>query len=174
MESAQKIIVVRSNNGASVAFVIVALLLASAATWAAYRIFMGQPVLPAVLGDKFKEMFKKEPAPTSEAEAEDRGTTDVPGGTNGGTYTPVGPATVSASGFFPLQEVTGAALHQPNPFVRDLQEFLNKKYGKNLDEDGAFGKMTVSALKSATGDTSISMSEYNSMIAPYLGKPQIS
>lgn len=71
---------------------------------------------------------------------------------------------------FPLQKVTGAALHVSNPFVKDLQQFLNKSIGADLDIDGAFGSETEAAVMKAFGSKSVSKEQYNTSIAPSLGK----
>ena len=75
--------------------------------------------------------------------------------------------------YFPLKQASGSALHTPNPYVKDLQQYLNKFGGASLDLDGAFGSETEAAAIKTLGNPTITREQYNSIIAPPLGKPQV-
>lgn len=82
-------------------------------------------------------------------------------------------ATPSAGSVFPLMQVYGAALHTANPYVKDLQQYLNKFKQATLDVDGAFGVDTAADVMKAFGVPQVTQYQYNDVIAPALGKPQV-
>lgn len=75
--------------------------------------------------------------------------------------------------YFPLKKVSGEALKKSNPFVVDLQNWLNKSKAAKLTVDGAFGAATESALLKATGKKTMTKEQYNDIVAPALDKPLI-
>lgn len=82
--------------------------------------------------------------------------------------------TIDTNGsYFPLAQVTGSALHTPNPYVKDLQQYLIKFGGATLDIDGAFGAETEAAALKTLGTKTITREQYNSTIAPPLGKSAV-
>ena len=82
--------------------------------------------------------------------------------------------TIDTNGsYFPLAQVTGSALHTPNPYVKDLQQYLIKFGGATLDIDGAFGAETEAAVLKAMGTKTITREQYNTIIAPPLGKSAV-
>ena len=82
--------------------------------------------------------------------------------------------TIDTNGsYFPLAQVAGSALHTPNPYVKDLQQYLIKFGGATLDIDGAFGAETEAAVLKALGTKTITREQYNTTIAPPLGKQAV-
>jgi len=71
---------------------------------------------------------------------------------------------------FPLKRLSGIALHTSNPFVKDVQQYCNKKGNLKIDIDGAFGKETENAVMLVLGTKTVSWTQYKTIIAPYLGK----
>lgn len=71
---------------------------------------------------------------------------------------------------FPLKLATGAELHKVNQYVKDVQQYCNKFGGTNLDLDGSFGHQTELAVSKVFGTTTVSKEQYNSKVAPAIGK----
>lgn len=169
----------QGGNNPAVTFLLVLLVLSVLAgvSFFGYKIFMGEIKIPGINTPPIAPGSSTVSNSSSSAspEIESAGGSKSPGtGTQGATEQTQQQATVSGKKWFPLKRVTGAALHTVNPFVKDLQQYLNKYKGTNLDIDGAFGGDTEKeVIKAFGGEKEISMNDYNIAIAPYIGKPQV-
>lgn len=164
----------QSNPIVTVMLLLVVLAIAGGISYLGYKIFKGEISMPgisppatAIPGSGAPSADESNGASTSIPATQ--GATQSPSATSSSTE-----ATVSGKKWFPLKRVYGTELHTANPFVKDLQQFLNKFKGMHLDIDGAFGGDTESAvMKAFDGAKEISMSDYNVAIAPHIGKPQV-
>ena len=149
--------------------------------YAGYKLFMGEPIMPGIFGGKSNPASSSGTEATNSAQPGDSNTQNEVINKTVPEYIFLHPESqgsasssfADAGNWFPLKRVTGSALHTSNPFVKDLQQYLNKFKSAKLDIDGAFGLDTETAVNKAFGTKQVSIAEYNKTIAPLLGKPLV-
>ena len=71
---------------------------------------------------------------------------DVTGATpNNGGFVITKPITRDSNGF-PLQQGISGSIFSPDQSVKEIQKYLNERYGSNLKVDGIYGPKTAKAL----------------------------
>jgi hypothetical protein len=162
-----------SNPVVTFFLLLMVLVIAGGISYLGYKIFKGDIKMPG-LSPKMDNASEVTAATGAVARSNAPAEPASSGGGSPASSSSVAAETVSGKKWFPLKRVYGADLHTANPFVKDLQQFLNKNKGTHLDIDGAFGADTEKeVMKAFGGEKEISMNDYNIAIAPYLGKPQV-
>lgn len=159
-----------SNPVVTFFLLLMVLVIAGGISYLGYKIFKGDIKMPGLSPktDNASEVTAATGATSSVAPAE-----PASSGSSQASASSSAPETVSGKKWFPLKRVYGADLHIANPFVKDVQQFLNKFKGARLDIDGAFGADTETEWVNAYGDKEVTLNDYNVAIAPHIGKPQV-